>query len=359
MKKYYWSFLFLITVIFTPGLAQAASWKPVVPEGYQVITWAKAPGVATFFKAPQDSGSIDFLTRIYLPQNEIRLVASSSLPLDWGAGNSNFATTDSGVSAPAEAAASSTYRNLAFARLTSEVAKAATKGLSFMWNGPFFNTTLATSDLSMAIKTTVGTSTLISSGSRPEADMAKDRRMLIVNNQTGTATIGGFNYARFISAASGDEALEGFGPGVFKSDGPSGATARVFLGVSNNGQELVVYCSQQATVEEASAALLAAGVSPDHQLQADGGGSASCGYNLPGQFFVEPTRSVPLYMGAIAIKRGTSSDTGINVRSGPATKNTIVKKLKKGELVRILEEKNGWYRIGDKQWVLGSLIKKM
>jgi uncharacterized protein YgiM (DUF1202 family) len=105
--------------------------------------------------------------------------------------------------------------------------------------------------------------------------------------------------------------------------------------------------------------LLAAGVPVEQQLQADGGGSTACGYNLPGQFFVEPIRSLPVLMGAETIlARGTISTDNINVRSGPSTKNTIVTKLAKGTLVRVYEEKNGWYRIGDGQWVSKSLVKK-
>lgn len=111
-------------------------------------------------------------------------------------------------------------------------------------------------------------------------------------------------------------------------------------------------------MKEASNALAAAGASIDRQLEADGGGSASCGYNLPGQFFVEPTRSVPLLMGAkTIIARGTITTKDTNVRSGPGTKYSIIVKLPKGAAIQAFEEKNGWYRIGDGRWVIKTLIK--
>ena len=110
---------------------------------------------------------------------------------------------------------------------------------------------------------------------------------------------------------------------------------------------------------EASNALVAAGVPVSQQLQADGGGSAACGYNLPGQFFVEPTRMLPLLMGAVTIvARGTATTNGLNVRKGPATKYSIIRKLNKGAPIVALEEKNGWYRIGPGEWVIKTLIKK-
>lgn len=336
-------FIFSAVVFFAPA-AKAATWKPTAPDGYALITWAKAPGVATFFKAPGGNGSIDFLTRIYLPQNQIGYIVSSSAPLDWG-------KVDTFVDA---GAATGSFRNLAFTRLVAESAKKAAPVARFVWNGPFFNVTNPISDLSMALKFTIGTTTFVTSGSRPDADMARQRRMLIVNNQTGRAVIGDFDSAVFTSSTAGDQALEGFAP----SAGNGTATARLFLGVSADGKELVVYCSRQATAQDASEALVAAGIPLERQLEADGGGSAACGYNLPGQFFVEPTRMLPVLMGATTIlKRGVVKGDNINVRGGPSTKNSIVAKLRKGAAVRAYEEKKGWFRIGDKQWVLGSLIK--
>ena len=248
----------------------------------------------------------------------------------------------------------------AFERLVAEVAKGTATTSKFVWNAPFFNITNSVTDLSLALKSTVGTTTLITSGSRPAADMAEERRMLIINNQTGSAAIEDFDPVTFVSSSIGDQALEGFAPTVAKNDNASGATGRLFLGVSTSSKELVVYCSQQATVQEASDALLAAGVPVEHQLEADGGGSATCGYNLPGQFFVEPARTLPLLMGAVTIlERGTATTDGLNVRSGPSTKYSIVAKLTKGEVVRVYEERNGWFRIGDGRWVSKTLIKKI
>ena len=381
MKKIYLGLLVVFIFSAIPVFAQTAqaaqtTWKPATPDGYTPITWAKAPGIATFFKAPDSNGSIDFLTRIYLPQNQIGFIASTSTPLDWGQANSYFTSSVTApnpvvsdtnandqfitVSTTADMVATSNFHNFAFERLVAEAAKQTASSAKFIWNAPFFNITNHISDLSMALKSTAGTTTLITSGSRPAADMARERHMLIINNQTASATIGDFDPAIFVSSSVGDQALEGFAPTVAISDDSSGVAARLFLGVSTSTKELVVYCSQQATIQEASDALLAAGIPPEQQLEADGGGSATCGYNLPGQFFVEPTRMLPLLMGAVTIvARGTATTDGLNVRSGPSIKHSIVAKLPKGAAVRALEEKNGWYRIGDGQWVIKTLIKKI
>ncbi|MFA6428707.1 MAG: SH3 domain-containing protein [Candidatus Buchananbacteria bacterium] len=368
---------FIVSSIFTnPTLAAAATtkttWRPTTPDGYTAITWAKAPGVASFFKAPDGNGSLDFLTKIYLPQNQIEFITSSSTPLDWGLASPDFisnlitanltnsnTTTSELLASSTTTTAANDFHNFAFLRTVAETNKQIAPGAKFIWSAPFFNVTLPTTDLSFALKSLVGTTTLITSGSRPIADLAEERRMLIINNQTGQALIENFNSATFIDAKTGDQALEGFAPTVTRNEGTSVATARLFLGVSANNSELLIYCSQQATIQEASAALTAAGIPPEHQLQADGGGSATCGYNLPGQFFVEPVRTLPLMMGAITIlSRGTANTNDLNVRRGPATKYSIVTKLAKGTAVRVFEEKNGWYRIGINQWVSKALIKK-
>lgn len=328
-----------------PVVTKAVSWKPIAPEGYSQINWAKAPGIVSYFKAPSGNGSLDFITRINLAQNQVQFIATSSAPLDYG-----FATDT--------VSDSSTWHNYAFERFVAEASKYANSA-QFIWNGPFFNATVQTSDLSMALKTVVGTTTIISSGSRPASDMAAPRRMLLINNRTGKAAIQDFDADIFVTSTSGDQGLEGFAPTVPKMDSASGAAARLFLGVSSNGKELIIYCSQAATVSEASDALTLAGAMPSSQLEADGGGSAACGYNLPGQYFVEPNRTLPVLMGAATIlARGTANTEGVNVRSGPGTKNSIVTKLSKNTAVRVIAEKNGWYKIGDGQWVLKSLIKK-
>jgi hypothetical protein len=371
---------FIFTFLFTPILASAASWKSVTPDGYTSITWAKAPGIASFFKAPSGSGSLDFLTRINLSQNQIQFIASSSTaPLDWGMPSSNFTTsvivkestpsmtgvaTDTPLITPKtvtnnNAVDNNGFHNFAFARFVAESGKSVNSDAKFIWNAPFFNINLPTSDLSLALKTTVGGNPFISSGSRPDFDMANARKMLLINNRTGKANIQDFDADIFVGTTSGDQGLEGFAPNVAKSDGGNGRTARLFIGVMPNKQEVVIYCSQYATVAEASNALGMAGVPVENQMEADGGGSASCGYNLPGQYFVEPNRTLPLMMGAMTIiTRGTPTTDGLNVRTGPAAKYAVVRKLNKTESVRVFAEKNGWYRIGVGEWVLKSLIKK-
>lgn len=364
MKKLYLGLLIIFILSVTPALAATktvapkskAPWKPLAPTGYTPITWAKAPGIASFFKAQDNGGAIDFVTRIYLPQNQIGFIVSTTTPLNLSLTSPDISSTT--TTAFEQISNLSTSPNLSFPRFGAEATKAINPAVKFLWNAPFFNMKPTFSDLSMAVKYSLATSTVISSGARSVPDMAQERRMLIINNQTAQATIDTFDSDKFIDVKNGDQALEGFAPTVAKSDGSSGAS-RLFLGVTDNNQELVVYCSQLATVAEASQALTEAGISPDHQLQADGGGSASCGYNLPGQFFVEPTRTLPLLMGAETIlMRGTITTKDTNVRTGPATKNPIKLKLPKGLTVKVFEEKNGWYRIGPNEWVIKSLIKQ-
>ncbi|MFA5047837.1 MAG: SH3 domain-containing protein [Patescibacteria group bacterium] len=367
MKKLYLGLLIIFILSATPALAASkstasakATWKPLAPDGYTPITWAKAPGIASFFKTPDGGGAIDFVTRIYLPQNQINFIISTGTPID----SSPIATTSDQAVSSTDTSSTTTvtdinnFPNLSFQRLGAELAKTVAPSIKFLWDAQFFNMQPTFTDLSLAVKYTVGTSTTISRGTRSIPDMNEARRMLLINNQTGTATIGDFDSAVFVDSKIGDQALEGFNPAVAKADSASGAASRLFLGVSDDGKELIVYCSQLATVAEASAELANAGASPEHQLEADGGGSAACGYNLPGQFFVEPTRTLPLLMGAETIlKRGTVAGKTMNVRSGPATKNPIVAQLSKGAIVKVFEEKSGWYRIGIGQWVLKSLIK--
>ena len=79
MKKLYFlpAIIFLAALALFASTAQAA-WKPASPDGYASITWAKATGIASFFKPPADNGAIDFITRIYLPQNQIQVILSTS-----------------------------------------------------------------------------------------------------------------------------------------------------------------------------------------------------------------------------------------------------------------------------------------
>ena len=245
------------------------------------------------------------------------------------------------------------FHNLSFERITTETAKSIDSSNKFIWDAQFFNMKTGSSDLSMAIKYSKDKKTIITSGSRSVVDMGKNRKMLLIDNKKGTATIKNFDSATFID--EGDVGLEGFAPTVEKSDG---ATSRLFLGVSNDGKELIIYCSQLATNKDASNALLAAGVSVENQLQADGGGSASCGYNLPGQYFVEPVRTLPVLMGAkTIIFSGKVTTSTLNVRNKPSTKGDILYKLSKNEEIKAFEEKDGWYRIGDNEWVMKTYIK--
>lgn len=51
-----------------------------------------------------------------------------------------------------------------------------------------------------------------------------------------------------------------------------------------------------------------------------------------------------------------TANSGLNVRSGPSTGYGRVGGLSKGATVTIYEEQNGWYRIGDGQWVCSDYV---
>jgi len=328
--------------------------EPTAPSGYSAITWAKAPGIASFFKAPENGGAIDFLTRIDLARNQISFILATNTPL---AADSGTTVAETGATSTA-AADMGAYPNLSFQRLGAEMTKFLSSSTKFLWNAPFFNMKPGFSDLSMAVRYVSGTASVISGGSRSIPDMARSRRMLIINNRTHQATIGNFDAAVFLDASKGDLAIEGFAPTVPMSDDASAAAARLFLGVSADGKELAVYCSRLATVEEASNALALAGIPAESQLQLDGGGSASCGYNLPGQYLVEPIRSLPLMMGAQTIPVRTAVVAKLsNIRRGPGLDYGVIRQVVTGATVQIHEEKNGWYRIGVGEWIYKAQVK--
>ena len=51
-----------------------------------------------------------------------------------------------------------------------------------------------------------------------------------------------------------------------------------------------------------------------------------------------------------------SANIGLNVRTGAGTSYRIIKALPKGTKVTVYEEKNGWARIGDGQWVSAQYL---
>lgn len=340
-------------------------WKPTTPSGYTPITWAKARGVASFTKAATSNGHSDYLTMIYLPYNQVNFISSSTPPVSWGPAQPPFiSTTDVAVTTNTSSplVATDTIQDWAVSRMVAEQMKIDHPDMHFFWNVPFFNITASTTDLSLSLKSTnTSGTTYITSGSRPSIDMAEDRRMLIINNNTASGQISEFDETIFTSSTLGDQAVEGFSPFTAKSDGVGVATARLFIGIKPEGKELVIYCSQSASTQEASDALLTAGVPIENQLQADGGHSAACAYNLPGQYFVEPGRTLPYLMGATPLLyRATATTKGTKVRNGPGTKFKVVGNLNKGNPLKIFQLKNGWVRISDGQeWILASSAKKI
>jgi subtilisin family serine protease len=59
-------------------------------------------------------------------------------------------------------------------------------------------------------------------------------------------------------------------------------------------------------------------------------------------------------------RKGKVTSSFLNVRTGPATTNAKVGELKQGATVSIFEtSSNGWHRIGDKRWVIGTNIQEV
>lgn len=344
MKKIFVAILLIIfSVVILPAASHAATkaWTAATPDGFTELTWAKARGVTTFFKAQKGNGYIDYLTVIYLPYAQVKLIASTTPQTVWG-------DTPAPFSLPA-------VSNWVFPKMVVEQTKIQNPEAQFIWNMPFFNITGTSTDLSLALKSTLGPNPYITSGSRPTWDIAQNRKMLIVDNKTATAQIADFDAETFLS--SGDQAVEGFAPTVTaKSD--NDGIARSFVGVRADGKELVVYCSRGASPEEARNSLLAAGVPIDNQLQADGGASATCAYNLPGQYFVEPGRTLPHLMAAYPhLPTGTVLYDKVNIRKGPGTNFGVATQFNKGK-IEIHEIKGDWIRVTESsEWIYKPLVK--
>jgi len=327
---------------FIFGFVPHAVWsETVAPMGYTPITWVGEPGINSFIKVPDSAGYIDYITIIDLTKNQVKLMSTSSPRVLEGPAVQPFANEE--------------VKNWLFTRSIVESLKAANPEAKFIWNAPFFNVNMSTTILSLGLKSSDTDGPYITSGGRPANDIAEARRMLILDNKTGLGKITDFNETVFVH--EGDQAVEGFHP-LGSPSSKSEQAARVYLGIRNGGKELVVYCSKSASKAEASNALASAGVPVEQQIQVDGGGSATCGYNLPGQYFVEPGRALPHLMGAMAVQsKGAVTINNLNVRSGPGANNSSVRKLALGTTVTIYEEKNGWVRISRNEWVSKQYIK--
>lgn len=187
----------------------------------------------------------------------------------------------------------SRVRDWAFSKTVVETIKQAraNRSMKFLWDMPFHNLAMTTTDFSLALKSPDSRGHIyVTSGSRPLGDMEQDRRMLIVDNKKAIGKILDFDEVVFMK--QGDFGVEGFSPSTTPANTPP-STSRLMVGMKSDGKTLVIFCSRAASLDEASQALSAAGVLPDNQLEADGGLSTTCGYNLPGQYFVEPGRMLP------------------------------------------------------------------
>ena len=60
----------------------------------------------------------------------------------------------------------------------------------------------------------------------------------------------------------------------------------------------------------------------------------------------------------VEVKTGRVLEAGfLNVRKGPGTNHSIVKKLQDGALVKIWETEGNWLRIGEGQWVHKAYVE--
>jgi len=342
MKKFFFSLLSLCLLSNVVAMPQTTA-ATLNPPGYVELKWVGEPGITSFMRAPQYSGYIDYLTVISLSQNQIKLLSTTTPRIYEGPGIEPFADE--------------TTKNWLFPRDVAESIKTANPEAKFVWNAPFFNITMTSTVLSLGLKSSDQEGPYITSGGRPTPDMEENRRMLIIDNKLGTAKILDFDETIFVK--EGDQAVEGFDP-QGKPSNRDVQAARLYVGIRNNGTELVIYCSKSASSDEAITALKNAGVPVEEQIQLDGGLSATCGYNLPGQYFVEPGRALPHLMAAIPVKpKGTVTIEGLNVRTGPGYNNAAVRKLALGTNVTIFEEKSGWMRISETEWVSAQYVKKI
>jgi|GEM_PF-1246316 len=342
MNKYFGLFLLLISALFVfPSAASALDFKTFDTE-FEKINWVGDEGINTYIKTPESVGYIDFITVIDLTQNDIKMMTAPS--------STRQLTEPSKFETPDDLS-----QNWTFTRGELESFKKANPEAKFVWDAAFFNLASSTSMLALSLKSEDEDGVYITSGARAEFDMDFRRRMLIIDNENDSAKI--LDFDREIFIRDGDQAIEGFHP-FGKPEVRQ--TSRVFVGVRNQGKELLVYCSKSASQEEAVAALELAGVSEANQMELDGGGSAACGYNLPGHYFVEPVRPVPIVMGAFpSLEEGSVTIEGLNVRTGIGTSNPAVRKLSLGTKVKIYEEKDGWMRISENEWVYGKFIQKV
>jgi len=65
----------------------------------------------------------------------------------------------------------------------------------------------------------------------------------------------------------------------------------------------------------------------------------------------------PLVIIIEAQKGRVISPNFLNVRTGPGTNHPIVNKLSKDAIITLLQEKDGWFRIGDDEWVYGVFVE--
>ncbi len=81
----------------------------------------------------------------------------------------------------------------------------------------------------------------------------------------------------------------------------------------------------------------------------------------PGQFVSADFVQILANNGAtVTSRKGKVTSSFLNVRSGPGTTNPKVAELKQGAVVTIFEtSSNGWHRIGDKKWVIGTNVQEV
>jgi subtilisin family serine protease len=69
------------------------------------------------------------------------------------------------------------------------------------------------------------------------------------------------------------------------------------------------------------------------------------------------TAPPPAAPAAGSARKGRVTSAKLNVRKGPSTANALVATLKKGEMITLLENVNGWWKIGEGRFVIDDYVQ--
>ncbi len=140
-------------------------------------------------------------------------------------------------------------------------------------------------------------------------------------------------------------------------DGIGGRRGRTALGVGNGNLFIVLLPdSGGATLPELRREIISAGATDAINL--DGGGSTQFYAPLGNHFSGRKVRGfIGIWLKTKEDYRTVKVRTSLNIRAGAGILNKRVGKLYNGDVVTVLEEKNGWCRIAS-GWVSSLYLKK-